>query len=485
MILGIYIFTKRGKKFVFRKELRDFDEDTIEIINKGIMNIVNKFDSYEQGVYRTELISFKILFAVFGEVISILIIEEEEFPEDEEITQDMIDATDALFASIIFNQPLLTKLIKEQSSDEDLIFYSQELPKEKQKIIAKPHSNKYIQPDENKKYVKQLDSIVDEVSSALNEELKPKEEEELFTIQKVFSNFIELTFRYARMYIMENLIRDLIEDNLGDITDIKMGVNDFLFYFRKSIFVLKDRPEIKYFLKIMDGKKIGVQIKNRTAFTTLFLEEAIEISNGIDKEAPLIYFDNVQLAVDLILGKFDVLELALSEKIKVTQLHKFVEWAAPLAAVLIKVYEKEEINKNKIISIKRLTLEGLAHLIEALFIANLEKDTEKLSAIMGMKKIIYLDITDLGSLTLNINGNKKNIRKMIEIKIGHHLEPDIVLQGSLKHICLYANGEISFITAIRKVKLVKGISMNPLDLIKGKTFKQISDLFSLWQLTKI
>jgi predicted nucleic acid-binding protein len=484
MILGIYIFTKRGKKFVFRKELRDFDDDTIEIINKGIMNIVNKFDSYEQGVYRTELISFKILFAVFGEVISILITEEEEYPDDEEITQDMIDATDALFASIIFNQPLLTKLIKEQSSEEDLIFYSHELPKEKEKTISKPHLGKYIQPDENKKYVKQLDSIVDEVSSTLNEELKPKEEEEIFTIQKVFSNFIELTFRYARMYIMENLIRDLIEDNPGDITDIKMGVNDLLFYFRKSIFVLKDRPEIKYFLKIMDGKKIGIEIKNRTAFTTLFLEEAIEISNGIDKEAPLIHIDNVQLAVDLILGKFDVLDLALSEKIKVTQLHKFVEWAAPLAAVLIKVYEKQEI--DKIISIKRLTLDGLAHLIEALFIANLEKDREKLSAIIGMKKIIYLDITDLGSLTLNINGNKKNIRKMIEVKIGHHfLEPDIVLQGSLKHICLYANGEISFITAIRKVKLVKGISMNPLDLIKGKTFKQISDLFSLWQLTKI
>ncbi|MBD3230429.1 MAG: hypothetical protein GF329_19775 [Candidatus Lokiarchaeota archaeon] len=484
MIQGIYIFTDKGKKFAFKKELRNFDEDTQDSINKTIMGIVNRFDSYDKGVYRTKVLTFKVLFSISGEIISILFLTEEEPIEDEELTTDTIEAMDSLFASIIFNQPLLTRLLKEQTGKEDFLFYVKELPQEKQKELKK--KPRFEDSIEGKEYVKRLDSIVDEVNVTLGKELQQKQklEKEPFIIQKVFSNFIELTFRYVRMYLMENLVRDLIEDHPGDITNIKLGINDFLFYFRKAIKVLKNRPEIKYFLRIMDGKRIGVKIKERTAFTTLFLEEAIEITNGISENNPLIYFNSIDLVIDLIMGKLDILNLALSQRVKVTQLDKFVEIAAPLAAVLIKIYKKEKIPKT--LTIKRLMLEGLSHLIEAIFVANIKKDPNKRSLVKEMNKIIYLTILNVGIITIIVRGNKKNIRDIINVKVGPiHRDSDIVLQGELKHICLYANGEINFITALTKIKLTKGISMNPLDLLKGKTFKQIQDLFSLWRLTQI
>ncbi|MHA1271425.1 MAG: hypothetical protein ACTSPY_16650 [Candidatus Helarchaeota archaeon] len=489
MILGIYIFINRGRTFIFRKELERFDEDSLELINKTIINIVNQFESYDVGVYRTEVGQIKVLFAVYGEVLSIVLLKEEKLPDDEELSPELINASDSLFASIIFNQPLLIKLIEKEAGIENFKFYTHELPEEKRQVIKK---SDFISISTNEfkriKYFNKLDSIIGEVNTKLISELKEKElqtKKDELPIQKVFSNFMELTFRYVRMYIMEGFIRDLIEDHSDrSITDIKMGINDILFYFRKSIYVLKDRPEIKYFLKIMDGQRFGIQIKNRTSFTILFLEEAIEITNGIDNKYPLISFNSTDIVVDLILGKIDVLKIALSKEVKATKLDKIVEWTAPLAAVLIRIYERKEL--DNITTIKRLTLEGLAYLIEALFVVNLQSNLKKLQIIKGIHKIISLQIIGKGVLTLIIDGSKLNIREIIRVKIGPtHLDPDIIIQGSLEHICLYANGEINFITALQKIKLIKGISMNPIDLIKGKTFKQISDLFSLWRLSQI
>ena len=488
MIIGIYIFLNRGRKFIFRKELEKINDETTDIINKAIVKIVNQFEDYDQGVYRTEIKIFKILFAVYGDVLSIVLIKEELDPE-EELTPELINSSDYLFSSIIFNQPLLTRLIEKEAGIENFEFFSQKLPKVKQKELLKDKFNtNYSKGEKNQKYFKKLDSIFDEVQTKLSTGFKEQEISEvknILTIQEVFSNFIELTFRYARIYIMENLIRDLINDHSSNnITDIKMGVNDILFYFRKSINVLRDRTEIKYFLKIMDGHRIGIKIKNRIAFTILFLEEVIEINNGINSKYPSITFDSVDLVIDLILGKLDILKIALSKEVKATQLHKFVEMAAPLTAVLIKIYEHQEISKT--MTLKRLTLEGLGKLIEALFIVNLKNFPIKLSLINGIRKIISLQIVNIGILTLVIDGNKMNLIEKIQVNIGpNYNDSDIILQGTLEYICKYANGEINFITALQNIKLIKGISMNPIDLIKGKTFRQISDLFSLWRLSQI
>ena len=484
MILGVYIFIKRGRKFVFRRELEPLNESSRELIDTALIKIVNQFDTYEEGFYRIILDDQKkMLFAVYGDVLSILVIQTEPRPEEEELTPDLLEANDALFASIVFNQPLLTKLIEEGAGEEKFSFYNEELPTEKAKVLKQPIATpKSELKSKTQRYVQDLDAIIGEVNTNLNKSLRETAVEpvkEPLTLQAVFSNFTELTFRYARMYLMENLIRDLIEDHAGrPITEIKMGVNDFLFYFRKSITVLKDRPEIKYFLRIMDGHKIGVRIKNRTAFTVSFLGDSIEIFDKISKENPLVYFDSVELVINLILGRLDVLKVALSKTVRATQLHKLVEWTAPFAAILIRIYEKRFDDKDY--SIKRLRLEGMAQLVEALFIANLEASPQKRAWIKGIHKRILLHIIDMGTLTLIIKGEN------VEVNIGPtKKEPDVIIQGYLEDICLYANGEVSFITALRKIKLLKGISMNPIDILKGKTISQLSELFTLWRISRI
>ncbi|MHA1310111.1 MAG: hypothetical protein ACTSQO_04200 [Candidatus Helarchaeota archaeon] len=489
MILGVYIFINYGKKFVFRKELEKFDEDTLDLINKTILNIVNKFDRYEQGIYKILMNDIKILFAVYGEVLSIVLIKEEKILGEEDLPIELINASDSLFSSIIFNQPLLVKLIEQEAGIENFSFYSRNLPDEKNKIFRNYQSS-YQQLKTNKSinYVKNLDSIFNEVNTKLTNELKNKElkiKKEELIVQKVLSNFVELTFRYVKMYLMENLIRDLINDHTNtSITDIKMGINDFLFYFRKSIHILRERPEIQFFLKIMDSKKFGIQIKNRTAFTILFLEEAIDVTNGINNKDPLISFNSVDVVVNLILGKLEMFEIATSNQIKIFKLHEFVKIIAPLVAVLIRLYEKKDFPGT--LSIKRLTMEGFAELIKTLFIINLQNNPKKLPVIRDFHKIISLQITDLGILNLIIDGSQPNYSKIINVKIGpYHKESDIILQSTLKHLCQYANGEISLIKALQNIRLLKGISMNPIDFIKGKTFKQISDLFSLWKLIQI
>ena len=480
MILGVYIFIKRGRQFVFRRDLTPLDESIREEIDSTLMKIVNQFNKYEEGFYRIPLENNKrILFAVYGEVLSLILIQSEICSEEEPLTPELEEASDALFASIIFNQPLLTELIQNEAGIEKFSFYSQKLPEEKQQTTkaAKPEYKVKTQ-----KYIEELDSIIGEVNTKLNETLKETEivpTKEPLTIQAVFSNFTELTFRYARMYLMENLIRDLIEDHAGcPITEIKMGVNDFLFYFRKSIQVMKTRPEIKYFLKIMDGHKIGIQIKDRTSFTVCFTGDSIEIVNEISKENPLIYVNSTELVINLILGKLDVLKVALSKYVHATQLHKIVRWSAPFAAILIRIYENRL--EKKELSIKQLTLEGLAQLVQALFIANIEANPQKRAWIKSIQKTIALNIIEIGTLTIIINGEN------INVKIGHiEKEPDVILRGHLEDICLYANGEVSFITALRKIQLLKGISMNPIDFVKGKTFSQLSELFTLWRISRI
>ena len=480
MILGVYIFIKKGRQFVFRRDLTPLDEETREAIDTTLIKIVNQFNKYEEGFYRVPLENDKkILFAVYGEVLSIILIQIEATPNEEPLCSDAKDASDALFASIVFNQPLLTELIQKESGKEKFSFYCQKLPEEKQQA---PQPAKPAYKAKTQKYLEELDSIIGDVNTKLSETLKESEiapTKEPLTIQAVFSNFTELTFRYARMYLMENLIRDLLEDHAGHpITEIKMGVNDFLFYFRKSIQVLKHRPEIKYFLKIMDGHKIGIQIKDRTTFTVCFSGDLIEITSEISKENPLIYIGSTELVINLILGKLDVLKVALSKYIQATQLHKIVKWSAPFAAILIRIYENRLDTKE--LPIKQLTLEGLAQLIQALFSANLEHNPQKRAWIRSIKKTIALNIIDIGTLTLIIDGEK------IEVQIGHITkEPDVILRGHLEDICLYANGEVSFITALRKIQLLKGISMNPIDLVKGKTFSQLSELFNLWRISRI
>jgi hypothetical protein len=59
------------------------------------------------------------------------------------------------------------------------------------------------------------------------------------------------------------------------------------------------------------------------------------------------------------------LKVALSKEVHATQLHKIVSWSAPFAAILIRIYENRL--EKKELSIKQLTLEGLAQLIQALF----------------------------------------------------------------------------------------------------------------------
>ncbi|MHA1229288.1 MAG: hypothetical protein ACTSRP_04720 [Candidatus Helarchaeota archaeon] len=490
MILGIYIFIDRGRKFIFRKELEKFDDDTIDLINKSILKIVNEFENYEQGIYRTEVGSIKILFAVYGEIISIVLIKEEKIPNEEvEMTPELMNASDSLFASIIFNQPLLIKLIEDAAGIENFKFYSQKLPEEKQKILKKSEFKPLKELKQTSlNYFNNLDNIINEVNTKLSVELQEREiktEEKLLPIQKVFLNFIELTFRYVRMYIMENLIRDLIYDqSMGSITDIQMGINDILFYLNKSLQVLKERPEIKYFFKIMNGQKFGIEIIKRTAFTISFTNDTISIQNGVDKRYPIIRFNSIETVINLILGKIDALKLALSNEVKASQLHKFVEWAAPLAAVLIRLSERIEIDNTT--TIKRLTLEGLAHLIKALFIVNLKNNPQKQNMIRNIKKIISIQFIGHGVITIIIDGTQKDINDKIHVRVGPYFqEPDIIMQGSLEHICLYVNGEINFISAIQKIRLLKGISMNPIDIVKGKTFKQIKDLFSLWRLSQI
>ncbi len=483
MILGVYIFIKKGRKFVLRRELETFDESTRELIENAILKIVNNFQTYEEGFYRIPLENNeKILFAVYGEVLSIIFIKTEINPEEEPLAPDVVDANDALFASLVFNQPLLTELIHDTAAHEKFTFYCQKLPEEKQQVLQKVTTPPSDLKPQVKHYIQNLDSIIGEVNTNLNQALRESSfapEKEPLSIQAVFSKFTELTFRYARMYLMENLIRDLIEDHAGcPITEIKMGVNDFLFYFRKSIHVLRDRPEIKYFLKIMEGHKLGVQIKDRTAFTVFFSGDSIQISDQISKENPLVYFGSVDLVINLILGRLDVLKVALSKSVRATKLHKLVEWTAPFAAILIRIYENRFEDQKP--SIKHLTLEGLAQLIEALFIANLAANSQKKAWIQGIQKRILLHIIDIGMLTLNVNGQN------ISVKVGRtNEEPDVILQGHLEDICLYANGEVTFITALRKIKLLKGISLNPIDIIKGKTFSQLSQLFNLWRISRI
>ncbi|HUX98576.1 MAG TPA: SCP2 sterol-binding domain-containing protein [Candidatus Deferrimicrobium sp.] len=483
MILGVYIFIKRGRKFVFKRELASFDEMTHELIDNAILKTVNQFENYEEGVYRIPLEeNKKILFSVYGEVLSLVFIQSEIVPGDEELTSDVIDANDALFASIVFNQPLLTELIHEEASQEKFTFYKQKLPDERKTLLEKAPAPKSELKPKVQHYIQNLDSIIGEVNVNLNNALRETAftpEKEPLTIQAVFSKFTELTFRYARMYLMEHLIRDLIEDHAGrPISEIKMGINDFLFYFRKSIHVLKDRPEIKYFLKIMDGHKIGIQIKDRTFFTVSFSGETIQISDELSKEDPLVYFGSVDLVINLILGRLDVLKVALSKSVRATKLHQLVEWSAPFAAILIRIYEDRFDDKK--LSIKRLTLEGLAQLVQALFMANLEANPQKRAWIQGINKTILLNIIDKGTLTLIIKGEK------IDVKVGSiKKDPDVIIQGSLEDICLYANNEVSFITALRKIKILKGFSMHPIDIIKGKTFTQLSELFTLWRISRI
>jgi len=482
MIVGVYIFIKSGRQFVFRRDLMPLDESVREEIDTTLMKIVNQFNKYEEGFYRVPLENNRrILFAIYGEVLSIILIQSETCSEETSppLSPELEQASDALFASIVFNQPLLTELIQRDAGKEKFSFYSQKLPEEKQQITKSTKPEYKIKA---KKYIEELDSIIGEVNTKLNEKLKETEitpTKEPLTIQAVFSNFTELTFRYARMYLMENLIRDLIEDHAGcPITEIKMGVNDFLFYFRKSIQVMKQRPEIKYFLKIMDGHKIGIRIKDRTSFTVCFAGDSIEIINEVSKENPLIEINSIGLVINLILGKLDMLKVALSKDIHATQLHKIVSWSAPFAAILIRIYENRL--EKKELSIKQLTLEGLAQLVQALFIANIEASPQKRTWIKGIQKTIALNIIAIGTLTMIING------KNIDVKIGHiEPEPDVILRGHLKDICRYANGEVSFITALRKIQLLKGISMNPIDFVKGKTFSQLSELFTLWRISRI
>ena len=485
MILGVYIFIKGGRKFVFRRELEPLDDSARELIDNALIKIVNQFDTYEEGFYRIPINEQKkILFAVYGEVLSVVLVKPETKSGEKPLTPDLLDANDALFASIVFNQPFLTDLIQIEAGKEKFSFYRQELLKDKQKAVEKPAAapQKELKP-KVQQYIKTLDSIIGEVNTNLNKSLREtayKPVKEPLSIQAVFSKFTELTFHYARMYLMENLIRDLIEDHAGrPVTEIKMGVNDFLFYFRKSITVLRDRPEIKYFFKIMDGHKIGVRIKDRTAFTVSFSGDNIEISDKISKKNPLVYFESVDLVINLILGKLDVTKVALSKAVRATQLHKLVEWSAPIAAILLRIYGGRFSEKDDL-SIKRLTLEGMAQLVEALFIANLEGSPQKRAWIKGMNKRILLHMIDKGTLTLIVKGDN------VEVKIGPtKKEPDIIIQGHLEDICRYANGEVSFITALRKIKLLKGISMNPIDVIKGKTFSQLSELFTLWRISRI
>jgi hypothetical protein len=480
MILGVYIFIKKGRQFVFRRDIAPIDDATREEIDTTLMKIVNQFNTYEEGFYRVPLQNDKkILFAVYGEVLSIILIKIEPIAEEEPLGSDSKDASDALFASIVFNQPLLTELIKKEAGKEKFSFYSKKLPEEKKQT---PPPAKLEYKAKTQKYVEELDTIIGEVNTKLSENLKETEitpTKEPLTIQAVFSNFTELTFRYARMYLMENLIRDLLEDHAGHpITEIKMGVNDFLFYFRKSIQVMKERPEVKYFLKIMDGQKLGIKIKDRTSFTVSFSGDLIEITNELSKENPLIYIGSTEMVINLILGKLDVLKIALSKNVVATQLHKIVKWAAPFAAILIRIYENRLDAKE--VSIKQLTLEGLAQLIQALFSANLENNAQKRAWIKGIQKVIALNFIDIGTLTLIINGEKT------DVQIGQGArEPDVILQGHLEDICLYANGEVGFFTVLRKIKLLKGISMNPIDFIKGKTFSQLRELFTLWRLSRI
>jgi len=484
MILGVYIFIKKGRKFVFRRELEAPDGSTRELIDAALIKIVNKFDTYEQGFYRIVLDNQKkILFSVSGDVITIVIMRLETMAGEKPLTPDLLEANDALFASIVFNQPLLTALIHEEAGQEKFSFYSQQLPTEKaEKLKQTTILSKSDLKAETQHYVKQLDSIIGEVNTNLNQALREAAfapEKEPSTLQAVFSKFTELTFHYARMYLMENLIRDLIEDHAGQpITEIKMGVNDFLFYFRKSLQVLKDRPEIKYFLQIMDGHKLGIQIKDRTSFTVFFKGDDIQIFDKLSKENPLIYIESVDLVINLILGRLDVLKIALSKTVQATRLHKLVEWSAPFAAILIRIYENRLDEKD--FSIKELMLEGFAQLVEALFIANLEASPQKRAWIQGINKRILLQITGKGTLTLIIRGEK------INVKVGQtRKEPDVIIQGSLEDICAYANNEVTFITALRKIKILKGISMHPIDIIKGKTFSQLAELFALWRISRI
>ncbi len=484
MILGVYIFIKRGRKLSFRRELQPLDESTREEIDKTLIKIVNKFDTYEEGFYRVHLDhDRKMLFSVYGDVLSIILLQKEPIPGAKTLTQELIDANDALFASIVFNQPLLTELLQEEAGEEKFSFYSQQLPSEKTQVLQKSSiiPKKKIKT-ETQQYIRNLDNIIGDVNQNLSNiirETKFVSEKKQLTIQEVFSKFTELTFRYARMYLMENLIRDLIEDHAGrPITEIRMGVNDFLFYFRKAILVQRERPEIKYFLKIMDGHKIGIRIKDRTSFTVHFTGDKIKIYDEISKENPLVSIGSVDLVINLILGRVEPLKVALSKTVRATQLHKIVEWAAPFAAILIRIYENRFDDKDY--SIKRLTLEGLAQLVEALFIANLETNPQKRAWIQGIHKRILLHVIDKGMLTLIVNGEK------ISVKVGKTTkEPDVIIQGYLEDICLYANGEVSFIHALRKIKLLKGISMHPIDIIKGKTFTQLSELFALWRISRI
>ncbi|MHA1129456.1 MAG: hypothetical protein ACTSQI_12035 [Candidatus Helarchaeota archaeon] len=484
MILGVYIFIKRGRKLSFRRELKPFDAPTREKIDMTLIKIVNKFESYEEGFYRVRLEdSRKILFAVYGEVLSIVLIEIEPISAEKPLTPDLLEANDALFASIVFNQPLLTELIQEEAGEESFSFYTEQLPAEKAKTLQKP-AEPVISGlgEETRDYIRDLDKIIGGVSNNLRKALRESEfvpEKKRATIELVFANFMELTFRYVRMYLMESLIRDLIEDHAGrPITEIRMGVNDLLFYVRKAIHVLRDRPEIKYFLKIMDGHNIGIKIKNRTEFTVQFLGDQIKISDGISAENPLVYFETVDLVINLILGRFDVMKVALSKTVRATQLHKLVRFAAPFTAVLIRIYENRFEDKHY--SIKQLSLEGMAHLVETLFSANLKINPQKRDWIQGIHKRILLHIVDMGILTLIVKGPN------VEVKIGKtQQEPDVIIQGYLKDICLYTNNEVSFVHALRKIKLLKGISMHPIDILKGKTFSQLSELFTLWRISRI
>lgn len=484
MILGVYIFIKRGRKFVFRRELEPLDEPSRELVDNALIKIVNRFDTYEEGFYRILLKNQrKILFAVYGEVLSAILIQTEIASEEKPLTPELMEANEALFASIVFNQPLLTELIQEEAGQEKFLFYSQKLPTEKAKVLKQPEPKpKSDLEPKTQRYVQELDAIIGEVNTNLNQVLKETAivpEEKPLTLQAMFSKFTELTFHYARLYLMENFIRDLIEDHAGrPITEIKMGVNDFLFYFRKSLQVLKDRPEIKYFLKIMNGHKIGIRIANRTAFTVFFSGNTIQILDEISKENPLVYFESVELVINVILGKVDLLKVALSKTVRAKKVHKLVEMAAPFAAILMRIYENRLDEKE--LSIKQLTLEGMAELIRTLFLVNLKFSPKKRAWIKRIQKHILLNIVDKGMLTLIVKGDK------LDVEIGRtKKEPDVIIQGQLEELCLYVNGEISFITALRKIKLLKGISMHPIDIIKGKTFSQLSELFTLWRISRI
>ena len=173
MILGVYIFIKRGRQFVFRRDLTPLDESTKEEIDTTLMKIVNQFNKYEEGFYRIPLENNKrILFAVYGEVLSLILIQSEICSDEEPLTPELEEASDALFASIIFNQPLLTELIQNEAGIEKFSFYSQKLPEEKQQTTkaAKPEYKIKTQ-----KYIEELDSIIGEVNTKLNETLKETE----------------------------------------------------------------------------------------------------------------------------------------------------------------------------------------------------------------------------------------------------------------------------------------------------------------------